>query len=99
MGLVRNLLNTIRRIRRNLKHLPVPAYQPLPLPTLPFSHNREKLKSLATSDWEKYVRPHLPFVKRTLGIGRTAWVQAHVNDWMDRSSAPDITISQEEITV
>ena len=47
MSLVRDTLNTILR---NLKQLPVPAYQSLPLATLPLSYNREKLKSLTTSD-------------------------------------------------
>ena len=89
MGLA--LLPRIRRILRNLRHLPFPVYRP-------FTFNREELKSVATSDWEKHVRPKLPFLARTLGIGRETWVKAHVNEWMDHSSAPDVTISQGETT-
>jgi hypothetical protein len=76
----------IRRILRNLKHAPLPAYRP-------FASNRAELKSVVKSDWENHVRPKLPFLARTLAIGRAKWVKVHVNEWMDHSSKGYLTFS------
>jgi hypothetical protein len=85
MGLVFSS-SRIRRILRNLKHSPFPAYRP-------FAFNRKELKSAATRDWENHVRPKLPFLARTLAIGRAKWVKVHVNEWMDHTSERCLTIS------
>lgn len=49
---------------------------------------RARLFSEARRDWEKDVRPTLPWLQRHLGIGRRRWTQRKVNEWIERGNCP-----------
>jgi hypothetical protein len=63
-----------------------------PMPFAAWVILRAKLKSLAYDEWEREVRPSLPWLSRVLHLGREQFVSEHVSAWLNHGNCPYVTV-------